>query len=179
MIEVISNPCFNPQTNPPGTIIRVCNYDKFQALVNNTNPQTNPGSNPPPTHLQPNPIEKKNKRNKVSLGAKAPKAKTNGVLSWENYKRNHEAKYGREPLRNAKVNSTLKRIGQALSVDDIPLIFDFYFAHQNQFYSTCNHSLEILERDLNKLMNEMNSCQSVDKSGNTPKRLISAKEIYE
>lgn len=84
--------------------------------------------------------------------AEQEKPKTADV--WEAYSSAYAARYGVEPLRNAKVNALLSQFLNKLPVDEAPAVAAFYVGSNNQFYVAKGHSVAMLLADAEKLRTE-------------------------
>lgn len=89
-------------------------------------------------------------------GARAArKSKSEGVCLWDTYKAAYNAKYGVEPVRNAKVNGQLSQLAKRLGVTEGCQVIEFYLQHNDAWYVKSMHSTDSLIRDAEKLRTEM------------------------
>lgn len=93
-----------------------------------------------------------NERKRARAARKAP---SEGVGLWETYKTAYNAKYGVEPVRNAKVNGQLSQLAKRLGVTEGCQVIEFYLQHNDAWYLKNAHSTDALLRDAEKLRTEM------------------------
>lgn len=74
--------------------------------------------------------------------------------TWQAYCDAFYRRYGTEPIRNAKVNSQVKQICQALPHEEAPHVAAFYVAHNDAFYVRKGHDMGLLVTDSAKLRME-------------------------
>lgn len=93
--------------------------------------------------------------------AKPPVAKTDDSelqnackKVWSAYASAYHARYGVEPVRNAKINSNVKAFCQRLSLHEAACVASFYLTHGNQKYVASGHSFGVLLMDAEKLRTE-------------------------
>lgn len=79
----------------------------------------------------------------------APTAET-----WEAYATAYLARYGTDPVRNAKVNGQFANFLQRVSAEEAPHIAAFYVGHNSQFYVKKMHAVDCLLADAEKLRTE-------------------------
>lgn len=72
---------------------------------------------------------------------------------WTSYSTAYFAKYGTEPVRNAKVNSQVSQLGQRLG-GDAPHVAGWFLSHRNGWYAQRMHSMDCLLNDAEKLRTE-------------------------
>lgn len=128
-IQMYTNVC-NPYTNLPVTV-----------TVTVTETETGCDENKPRTNAKP----------KTTDPAKAV-SPLNGLI-WESYSNAYFAKYGTDPVRNAKVNAQVKQLGQRLG-EDAPRVAGWFLSHKNGWYAQKMHSLDVLLSDAEKLRTE-------------------------
>lgn len=73
---------------------------------------------------------------------------------WASYAQAYEERYHAPPIRNAKVNSLIKRFAQLVPHDEGGAIAAHYVRHNGQFYVGKLHPLELLVTDAAKLRTE-------------------------
>lgn len=81
--------------------------------------------------------------------AEQEKPKTADV--WEAYSSAYTARYGVEPLRNAKVNGVLANLLKRIPTDEAPAIARFFVGSEDKLYVNSGHSVDLLLRDAEKL----------------------------
>jgi hypothetical protein len=86
-----------------------------------------------------------------NLPSDAPK--TLGSVSFERYSNAYRDKYKEPPVRNKKINSLFKQLGERLG-EEAPEVSQFYLSHSDFFYIRAKHSVELLVRDAEKLRTE-------------------------
>lgn len=74
--------------------------------------------------------------------------------TWQAYCDAYFRRYGTEPVRNAKVNSQVKQLCQALPHDEAPGVAAFYVGHNDAFYVRKGHDIGLLVTDAVKLRME-------------------------
>jgi hypothetical protein len=77
----------------------------------------------------------------------------NNLLTWQAYKGAYAARYGVAPVQNAKSNSIIKQVVQALGAEAIP-VAAFYVQHNDRNYVAKMHQLNLLLADHAKLRTE-------------------------
>lgn len=90
---------------------------------------------------------------------KAEPAKT--AATWKAYGTAYLARYGVDPVSNAKANAQLSQLVERLSVDEAPAVAEFYVRSQNARYVACGHSIGVLLVDAEKLRTEWARGRSV------------------
>lgn len=73
---------------------------------------------------------------------------------WDSYSNSYTERYGVAPLRNAKVNSLLKRYRVLVPKAEAAEIAAFYVRHNSSWYCQRMHPLEMLLNDATKLRTE-------------------------
>lgn len=118
-----------------------------------TEPKSNPV--PPPLHgagtepLDAVPAKKSDK-------PKTDKPKSKGHVTgtgrtWEAYRAAYLAKYGTEPVRNAKGMANLSMLVERIGIEAAPLVAAWYVSHTNKFYVEKCHSIGLLLADCESL----------------------------
>lgn len=79
--------------------------------------------------------------------AKPTKEPAPSSETWAAYAEAHQARYGAEPVRNAKVNAQLAQLVQRLGAAEAPLVAAFYVGHQRADYVRSMHPVDLLLRD--------------------------------
>jgi hypothetical protein len=74
--------------------------------------------------------------------------------TWSSYAEAYTARYGTDPVRNAKVNGQLAQLVSRLGVIEAPQVAAFYVGHSNAFYVRSMHSVGLLVQDAEKLRTE-------------------------
>lgn len=97
--------------------------------------------------------------------------------SWQAYHDAYWARYGDEPMRNAKVNSMLKKFVGSVGESDAPHVIWFYLRHPDALYATKHHPLEFLLRDAQKLRTEYRTGNIVTMQGAKTKERSAANDI--
>lgn len=102
-------------------------------------------------------VKDKNTTQSQSHKIQHPSARTargEGTAAWEGYRTAYLQRYGTEPVRNAKVNSTLGQLVQRLGIDEAPQVAAFYVGHNRSIYVANKHSTGLLLRDAEGLRTE-------------------------
>jgi len=81
------------------------------------------------------------------------KTGSRGKALWPIYSDEYHNRYGTEPLRNAKVNTQLKRIATAIPQSDWRGVLSSFFNREG-WYAQKGHSLGVFESDLQKIYTE-------------------------
>lgn len=81
--------------------------------------------------------------------------------TWAAYSTAYAARYGPEPVRNAKVNALVKQVVQRLGADESPHVAAFFVSHANAYYIRKSHDLGSLVADAEKLRMEWASGRMV------------------
>lgn len=94
----------------------------------------------------------------VAIAAKKPakqqsEPNPNNLLTWQAYKVAYAHRYGVAPVQNAKSNSIIKQLVQALGAEAIP-VAAFYVQHNDRNYVVKMHQLNLLLADHAKLRTE-------------------------
>jgi hypothetical protein len=90
------------------------------------------------------------KPSKKSAEHKGPQTQT----TWESYRSAYMQRYGVEPLRNATVNSKIKKFVERVGEVESPDVAKFYVSHNSQRYVTSGHSVGNMLFDAEKLRTE-------------------------
>lgn len=64
--------------------------------------------------------------------------------TWDSYRNAYAARYGIQPVRNAKVNGQIKQIVQRIGYTDAPIVADFFLRLNDQFVVKRTHDLGTL-----------------------------------
>jgi hypothetical protein len=72
------------------------------------------------------------------------------LLVWEPYKVAYQARYGHEPLRNAKINSSAKRLCSEVPESEIAELIQFYLTLTGYYQQRC-HDLPLLLKDIQSI----------------------------
>lgn len=96
-------------------------------------------------------IEKKPSRRKTVKPAEAPNPLN--LEAWKAYKAAYAERYSVPPVQNAKSNSIIKQLVQALGAEAVP-IASFYVWHNDRNYVSKMHQLNLLLSDHAKLRTE-------------------------
>ncbi len=75
--------------------------------------------------------------------------------TWEAYAEAYVARYGADPIRNAKVNGILSQFVDRLPANKAPLVAAFYLSHNKPFYVSRRHPVNLLLQDAEGLHTEM------------------------
>lgn len=81
---------------------------------------------------------------------KGPKTPPRSSEAWNAYKAAYSARYGVEPIRNAKVNGQLSQLVKRLG-SDAPYVAAFYVAHSGRWYVQKGHPVQALLADAESL----------------------------
>lgn len=84
---------------------------------------------------------------------KEPEPNPNNLLTWQSYKAAYANRYLVAPVQNAKSNSIIKQLVQALGAEAIP-VAAFYVQHNDRNYVAKMHQLNLLLADHAKLRTE-------------------------
>lgn len=87
-----------------------------------------------------------------------------GVKVWNVYKKAFSNRYGVEPVRNAKVNAICAKFGQSLPLEEVEGVVEFYLSHNNYFYVSNAHPLEIMLKDIQKIRMEWFTNRKITKT---------------
>lgn len=86
--------------------------------------------------------------------AKPVKAAVPTTETWEAYSAAYLARYGTEPVRNAKINGQMAQFVGRVGATEAPAVAAFYVGHQNSYYVRKMHSVDALLSDAEKLRTE-------------------------
>lgn len=89
--------------------------------------------------------------------AKLPK--TSAI--WDAYADAYRARYGTEPVRNAKVNAMLAQVVARIGADEAPHVAAWYVASNRSLYVSAKHCADLLVRDCEGLRTEWATKRSV------------------
>lgn len=84
--------------------------------------------------------------------------------TWEAYATAFAAKYGHEPVRNARVNSCIKSLVKRLGERDAPQVAAFYLKHRKGFYVEKRHDVGLLLQDAEALYSQWKTGKVVTRS---------------
>ncbi len=115
------------------------------------------GSTPPlsAADIPATPAETKGKgKNKTKSKPPKPKTEPPTATLWESYATAYLARYGVDPVRNAKVNGQLAQLLGRLGADEAPQVAEFYVRHSKFQYVSARHSVNLLLRDAEGLRTE-------------------------
>lgn len=104
--------------------------------------------------LEPPPSSPKLARRKP---AKTPSASTS---TWNLYARAYEARYGVEPVRNARTNGQMAQVVQRLPAADAPHVAEHFLRSQYARYVAAGHPVGMLLQDAEKLHTEWRTGRS-------------------
>lgn len=85
---------------------------------------------------------------------KTPKPPAPTSLVWAAYSRAYAARYGVEPVRNAKVNGQLSQLLARLGEQEATEVAAWFLGHNDRWYVGKMHSVDCLLRDCEKLRTE-------------------------
>lgn len=83
------------------------------------------------------------------IGVDAKQA-SRSTESWEAYRSAYAARYGADPVRNAKVNGQLSNLVSRIGAD-APQVAGFFVGLEDQFYVKQMHTVDLLLRDAERL----------------------------
>lgn len=86
--------------------------------------------------------------------AKKLKPESKGGETWNAYSDAYFARYGIDPVRNAKTLAQVSQLVDRLGSEDAPPVAAFYVHHSNGFYVARMHSVNCLLADAEKLRTE-------------------------
>lgn len=89
--------------------------------------------------------------------AKLPKT----AAIWDAYADAYRARYGTEPVRNAKVNAMLAQVVARIGADEAPHVAAWYVASNRALYVGAKHCADLLVRDCEGLRTEWATKRSV------------------
>ena len=81
--------------------------------------------------------------------------------TWLAYSEAYRARYGVDPVRNARVNAQLAQLVQRLGAVGAPLVAAFYLRHNRALYVSAKHATNLLLRDAEGLHTELFSGRMV------------------
>ena len=77
-----------------------------------------------------------------------------GSATWDAYCSAYLARYGVEPVRNAKTNAQMLALTKRIGIDESPGVARSYLANRNSLYVNAKHCTDLLLRDAEKLRTE-------------------------
>ena len=80
---------------------------------------------------------------------------------WAAYAEAYQARYGAEPVRNAKVNKCIKNFCTLVPMNEAPAIAAAYVWSNNQYYVSRGHKVETMVADAEKLCTEWRTGRAV------------------
>lgn len=98
---------------------------------------------------QPETVASKTNIQEPSAPAK-PGGPSLGSLIWESYRKAYAARYGVDPVRNARTNGQCAQIGKRLG-GDAPHVAEFFVGHNEGFYLKRTHDLGLFLKDAESL----------------------------
>jgi len=81
--------------------------------------------------------------------------------AWDEWKRVYFLRYNVLPVQSAKIMSALKSLVGAVPGADLSRLMAFYVAHADPFYVRARHPLELLLRDVQRILVDMDTGSSV------------------
>jgi hypothetical protein len=108
-----------------------------------------PPTKSPPEKKSEAPKERREQQTEIALPDQTP-----GSLVWESYSTAYCERYGREPIRNARVNTQLKNFVNHLPKDAAPNVAAFFVRHNDHYYVKNMHPVWMMLRDAEKLHTE-------------------------
>ena len=183
--RLIKHSLISISSNRYGILITIVNWERYQCaetghdipndIPNGTSSSTSSSNLTEKIRNKENKEKNIKKKNPTKTQIQAKEAKD----FLKQFKLTYLEKRQSEYIEGQWDTKTAKHIVSTVSVGDRPLLIDFYLRYQNEYFTRECYSINVLGKHLTKLMSEMKSCQSVDRNVNTPKRLMSTKEIYE
>ena len=82
------------------------------------------------------------------------KSEAPSTETWNSYAEAYAARYGTDPVRNAKVNGQLSQLVGRLGPIEAPSVAAFYVGHQSAHYVRSMHAVGLLLQDAEKLRTE-------------------------
>lgn len=104
----------------------------------------------PPAAAEKKPTKRKNCGNSEPAPSSA---------AWEAYRAAYASRYSVEPLRNAKVNSSLKTIVESVGAEKAPALVAHYLTLTG-YYAERQHDIGVLVGDLQKVWNSLHKATS-------------------
>lgn len=139
------------------------NWSKYNKTQEHKRISSNPaqGSGQDPLLSFPNPSvpsvpsqeEEKKKKEKISVSVVPTKRRSAEPVevksgeTWDRYAQAYKTRYGTDPVRNAPVSSMLCKLVDKLGADKAPGVAAFYVEHNNQFYVSKRHPVNLLLND--------------------------------
>lgn len=86
-----------------------------------------------------------------------PKKQANpeNISTWNAYKQAYFAKYGVEPLRNAKVNGQVASLVKSVGGDIAPVLAAYYVSHNNSWFTQKRHDFGVLLANYQQVYTDM------------------------
>lgn len=91
--------------------------------------------------------------------AVAKKEPAQTTASWDAYSASYSKRYGIAPLRNAKVNASLKSIVDQVGADNAPTVVAHYLT-LGGFYEQAQHPIGLLLSDIQKVWNSLHKANA-------------------
>jgi uncharacterized protein YdaU (DUF1376 family) len=85
--------------------------------------------------------------------------------AWAAYVAAYSARYGVEPVRNARVNTQVAAFVKRVPADEAPAIASFYVRHDRRLYVSAGHAVDLLLRDAEKLRTEWATGRQITEEG--------------
>jgi len=167
--------CFlTNKSTKTGRLITIINWDSYQIEESDTNK----GANRQPTKSQQSSNKeltanknvknvKNGKKDKNKDSSVSAYQSEHGTAVWESYLGAYAARYGTDPIRNAKSNAACKQLVQRIGAEIAPHVAAFYISSNAQWYINKGHSLQALVGDAEKLATEW---QTGNRATNTTAR---------
>ena len=114
-----------------------------QTVANGSNTEASPSPSPSPNESS----------SDSSLFTEREKIASRPDLNrmvWDAYSKSYQKRYGKPPVRNAKVNSQTAQLAARLG-GDAPAVIEFYLTHNDGFYLKKVHSLGLCLQDAEAL----------------------------
>lgn len=81
---------------------------------------------------------------------------------WNNYCVGYITRYGSKPIRDAKVNTQVKRIVETLGKADAPEVMAYYMKDADSFYIKMYHSIDVFQKNMTKLHTQWKTGKKVE-----------------
>lgn len=108
------------------------------------------GGQAPPNPPAPAALSGKPPRKRASK----PAGESKSAETWARYAEAYAARYGAQPVRNARVNGQLAQLVVRLGADEAPAVAAFYVQTRTSLYVAAKHCTDLLLRDAEKLRTE-------------------------
>lgn len=149
----VATPAEEPSENQL-TAIQMDNAPYKNQLNQLSSSSTSPSSSSS-SSASPSASTSTSKKKDLVVEPSAPRlAKVNGVGVWKAYSEAYEKRWGVIPPRHQVNNTLAKRVAEKLGMEDGPKVAEFYLTHNDRFYLSTKHALNILLRDADKLYTE-------------------------